>query len=288
VRHNAGRRILDVVHAAARDPFEAGERALERIDEWKEHRHAPVQPSIDEGWEEKFHRLLGKPWPCAAHEEFTSVYDEIVTSLTNRGMRVGRGAYGGWDDGDAALGRTVWCATLHTRPGHVVETGVARGITSRVVLEAFERNDFGHLWSIDIPPLIETDLQAETALAVPQRLRRRWRYLDGSSRRRLPALISILGTVDLFVHDSMHTTRNVGFELTQVASPLRDGGICVVDDVERNSAFARFCRAHGDWRSVAGRADDDRAVIGVARKTSAGVVAPCITEASTVTTSPGR
>jgi len=266
VLRNAGRRVRDVAHAAARNPFEAGERILERVDEWRDNRHPRTQPSIDEAWEEELHGLLGEPWPCAAHEEFGSVYDDIVVSLTSRGMRVGRGAYGGWDDGDAALARTVWCATLHTRPGHVVETGVARGITSRVVLEAFERNDFGHLWSIDIPPLIETDLQAETAVAVPERLRRRWRYLDGSSRRRLPALISILGNIDLFVHDSMHTTRNVAFELTQVASALRVGGLCVVDDVERNSAFARFCRAHGDWRSVAGMADDDRAVIGVARK----------------------
>jgi len=263
---DAGRRVVDVAHAAARNPVEARERVLERIDEWRDHRHAPAQPSIDTSWEEQLHRLLGEPWPCAAHEEFTPVYDDIVGSLTSRGMRVGRGAYGGWDDGDAALARTVWCATLHTRPAHVVETGVARGITSRVVLEAFERNDFGHLWSIDIPPLIETDLQAETALAVPERLRRRWRYLEGSSRRRLPALISILGTIDLFVHDSMHTTRNVAFELTQAGSALRSGGMCVVDDVERNSAFARFCRAHSDWYSMAGIADDGRAVIGVALK----------------------
>jgi hypothetical protein len=257
---------MDVAHAVARDPFEARERIVERIDERRDQRGARDQPSIENAWEEQLHGLLGEPWPCAAHQEFGSVYDDIVASITSRGMRVGRGAYGGWDDGDAALARTVWCATLHTRPSHVVETGVARGFTSRVVLEAFERNGFGHLWSIDIPPLIETDLQVETALAVPDRLRRRWRYLQGSSRRRLPALISILGNIDLFVHDSMHTTRNVAFELTQVGLALRAGGICVVDDVERNSGFAKFCRAHTDWPSTAGMADDQRAVIGVALK----------------------
>jgi predicted O-methyltransferase YrrM len=108
-------------------------------------------------------------------------------------------------------------------------------------------------------------LQAETAIAVPDRLRRRWRYLEGSSRRRLPTLVSTLGRVDLFVHDSMHTTRNVAFELAQIWPALRPGGLVIVDDVERNSAFANFDRAH-NWRAVAGTADDDRAVIGVARK----------------------
>ncbi len=255
-----------MARAVAHDPYEARERVLERLDEWKERRRAPFQPPIVGGWEEEFHGLLGEPWPCPAHDEFSALYQEVMASLTTRGLQVGRGAYGGWDDGDAALARTAWCATLHTRPEHAIETGVARGVTSRMVLEAFERNGFGHLWSIDIPPLIETGLQAETALAVPAGLRRRWRYLAGSSRRRLPGLVSILGTVDLFVHDSMHTTRNVGFELAQVWPALRDGGVVVVDDVERNSAFAAFGGATRDWRAVAGKADDDRAIVGVALK----------------------
>jgi len=263
---DAGRRLAGTARAVAHDPYEARERVLERLDEWKERRRKPSQPPIVGGWEEQFHKFLGEPWPCPAHDEFSGLYQEVMASLTIRGLPVGRGAYGGWDDGDAALARTAWCATLHTQPEHVIETGVARGVTSRVVLEAFERNGFGHLWSIDIPPLIETDLRTETALAVPAGLRRRWRYLAGSSRRRLPGLVSILGTVDLFVHDSMHTTRNVGFELAQVWPALRDGGVVVVDDVERNSAFAAFGAAKADWRAVAGKADDDRAIVGVALK----------------------
>ena len=262
----ASQRFVGVAQAVAHDPYEARERVLERIDEWRGRRHPLAQPTIVDGWEEQVHRLLGEPWPCPAHAEFGGIYDDAVASVTDRGMRVGRGAFGGWDDGDAALARTVWCATLHTRPEHVVETGVARGITSRIVLEAFERNGFGHLWSIDIPPLIETDLAAETAIAVPDSLRRRWRYLEGSSRRRLPALVAVLGRVDLFVHDSMHTTRNVGFELAQIWPALRTGGLAIVDDVERNSAFANFGDAHTDTPTTAGMADDGRAVIGVALK----------------------
>jgi len=42
--------------------------------------------------------------------------------------------------------------------------------------------------------------------------------------------------------------------------------LVVVDDVECNSAFSKFGRAHADWYGVAGMADDARAVIGVARK----------------------
>jgi hypothetical protein len=41
----------------------------------------------------------------------------------------------------------------------------------------------------------------------------RWTYIAGTSRRRLPALLSRLGWIDLFIHDSMHSNRNVVFEL---------------------------------------------------------------------------
>jgi predicted O-methyltransferase YrrM len=266
VLRDASHRFVGVAQAVAHDPYEARERILERLDEWRGRRHPLAQPAIVDGWEEQLHGLLGQPWPCPAHEEFGGIYADAVASLVDRGMRVGRGAFGGWDDGDAALARTVWCATLHTRPENVVETGVARGITSRIVLEAFERNGFGRLWSIDIPPLIETDLQSETASAVPDSLRGRWRYLEGSSRKRLPALVGVLGSIDLFVHDSMHTTRNVGFELDQVWPALRAGGLVVVDDVERNSAFANFSHAHADAPTTAGMADDGRAVLAVAIK----------------------
>lgn len=40
--------------------------------------------------------------------------------------------------------------TLHTRPEVVIETGVAHGVSTRIVLEALTQNDLGHLWSIDL------------------------------------------------------------------------------------------------------------------------------------------
>jgi hypothetical protein len=39
----------------------------------------------------------------------------------------------------------------HLRPDTVVETGVAHGVTSRVIREGLERNRSGHLWSVDLP-----------------------------------------------------------------------------------------------------------------------------------------
>jgi hypothetical protein len=260
-------RVISIGRAAVRDPYEAMQRVLERGSEWNDGRGQPEQLSVRSDWERLFHEQLGQPWPCSAQQDFASMFEDLVVSLAATGLQVGRGAYGGWDDGDAALARAAWCATLHTKPRDVVETGVARGISSRFVLEALERNGSGRLWSIDVPPLLEIGLRDETGLAIPAHLRPRWRYLEGSSRKRLPVLLDVLQHVDVFIHDSMHTTRNVAFELTSVWRYMRPGGVMIIDDIQRNSGFARFASAEGEGIFVAGSADDGRATIGVAIKT---------------------
>jgi hypothetical protein len=47
-------------------------------------------------------------------------------------------------DAEVTLARAVWCAARHVRPEVVIETGVAHGVTSRIVLEALNKNDRGH------------------------------------------------------------------------------------------------------------------------------------------------
>jgi hypothetical protein len=78
-----------------------------------------------------------------------------------------------------------------------------RGVTSRTVLEALERNGHGHLWSIDLPPPLAPALLRQTGIAVPGRLRAGWTYVRGSSRRRLPSLVTELEAIDVFIHDSV-------------------------------------------------------------------------------------
>jgi hypothetical protein len=56
----------------------------------------------------------------------------------------------------------------------------------------------------------------QTGIAVPGRLRAAWTYVRGSSRRRLPSLVTELEAIDIFIHDSMHTTHNLTFELKTV------------------------------------------------------------------------
>jgi hypothetical protein len=268
------RYVSQVVGALARDPAEA----LERVREKRAERHdtrvpwTGYRPSPEA--EQQLHEALGLPWPCPDRDEFAALWPHLTAPLVERGLAVGRGAFGGWDDGDPALVRAAWCLTRHLRPEVVVETGVARGLTTAAVLKALAANGTGHLWSIDLPPLAERELSSETAAAVGLADRSRWTLCAGSSRKVLPDLVRELGQVDLFIHDSMHTSRNVSFELSCVWPHLRPGGGALIDDVERNSAFGRFTASHPDAPAFLRQSDDGDALLGCLLRPEVRVPAP--------------
>jgi len=154
-----------------------------------------------------------------------------------------------WNDGDEGFVRALWCLTRHLKPDKIVETGVAHGVTSRLLLEALERNGKGKLFSIDLPPL-DRALRKQVGIAVGDRFANRWKYIKGSSRRHLPALLSELGQIDLFIHDSLHSEHNVRFEMDLAWAALRPQGALVVDDVDANWGFQSFLDAFSDQESM--------------------------------------
>jgi predicted O-methyltransferase YrrM len=200
---------------------------------------ARVLYEVTEDWAERLHMALGVPWPCEAAASFGHLWDAIVAELTARGARVGIASYARWNDGDRAFGEAIWCLVAHLRPKTVVETGVAHGLTSRVILEGLDRNGSGHLWSVDLPA-VDSALHSEIGMAVPEGMRSRWSYVQGTARRRLPRLLGKLREIDLFVHDSLHTGPNQRFELESAWAALRPEGVAVVDDIDHSLAFPTF------------------------------------------------
>jgi hypothetical protein len=229
-----------------RHPVQGVERARGRIDRRGDMRELatlgkPVSDFYDAvaDWSPRLHALLDLPWPCPAVAPFEQVWDRIVADLVSAGARVGIRSYAGWNDGDKAFAEAIWCIIGHLGPGKVVETGVAHGLTSRVVLEAMERNGRGHLWSIDLPA-VDSALHSEIGMAISRDLRPRWTYVPGTARQQLPRLLDELTEIDVFIHDSLHTGRNQMFELESAWSAMREGAVAVVDDIDHSVAFRAF------------------------------------------------
>jgi predicted O-methyltransferase YrrM len=256
------------------DPSAGCDRILERLAERRERRRPPFPYAASSDWHERLHATMGMPWPCASDDEIDGVWRATLSDLSARGVVTGRGAFAGWDDGGRSLVGAAYCLVRHLRPERVVETGVGHGVTTRFILEALERNGTGRLWSIDLPPLIERRLRTDVGIAVPDRLRGRWTFIRGSSRQRLRPLLVKLGTIDLFVHDSMHTARNLQFELSQAWPALTPGGVAIADDIDFNRAFGTFALRAGVANSLVARHDDTDRLFGFLVNAPAGETIP--------------
>lgn len=151
---------------------------------------------------------------------------------------------------DSILARCCYLICRFLDPAIVVETGVAYGVSSAFILQALEQNGHGALHSVDLPPLRRG--RARTwGVAVPDALKPSWTLHRGPSARVLPGLLEELGKVDVFLHDSLHTRRNMRREFQAVWPRLRTGGVLLADDVERNGAFGELRdKAPGLWRVV--------------------------------------
>ena len=212
---------------------------------------------VSADWERRLHEALGAPYPCGESKAFNELWTSVDASADGG---IGRG-----HDVDRAVARAAWCITRHLAPRRVVETGVARGLSTRVVLEALARNENGHLWSIDLPPVVE-GWHRQVAALVPTALRERWTYVRGSSRRHLPRLLKTIGDIDLFMQTSLLTEPNVRFELDRAWKALRPGGSILAEGINRSRAFPALVRRESPAVWLIGRSDAKPELFGIALK----------------------
>ncbi len=230
----------------ASDPVAGLERVRGRLDRRADARafrraRLPIDSlyPIDPDWLQHLHEAMDWQWPCPSLSQGEQIRAEVMAMFAAMGLPR---THAGWCDGWPCFTKAAWCLVAHLKPLSVVETGVARGVTSRLVLEALARNGAGRLYSIDLPTP-DSRLHAHIAIAVPEHLRGDWELLSGTSRQRLPRLLEELGEIDLFVHDSVHTGRNTLFEIRSAWNALRPGGAILVDDVYQSLAFWQYTDA---------------------------------------------
>ena len=154
---------------------------------------------------------------------------------------------------DSILAHCCYLVCRLLEPEIVLETGVAYGVSSAFILRALQENGHGVLHSIDLPPL-RRKAANYWGIMVDEELEGRWYPHRGSSKWVLPRLLEEIGTLDVFVHDSVHTYRNIVQEFETIWPHLRAGGVIVADDIERNGAFGELQR----WDPAFSRVVQDR------------------------------
>ena len=156
---------------------------------------------------------------------------------------------------------TLYACVRALQPRLVVETGVAHGKSSSLILLALSHNGFGNLVSFDLPPNGKLADGSKTALSgrevgwlVPEYLRSYWnlnlrdsvdglssmfgaRHGTGSDRSR------VAPEIDIFFHDSLHTYSHLSAELKIVKETMSSNCLFLADNMEMDSGrgFEDFC-----------------------------------------------
>ena len=126
-------------------------------------------------------------------------------------------------------------------PSVVFETGVADGVSTRVILEALDENGHGLLDSVDIS-------EDAGELAKKSRAAGRWRLrvlARGHRAGEFKAFLRDANPLDVFLHDSDHRYYWQLFEYREAWKVLRPGGWLLSDDIDASYAFIDFCRSIG-------------------------------------------
>ncbi len=208
------------------------------------------------------HELLDVDWPCPLEESFNEAWSDLGRHMASSGLKVGEG-----HDADANLARVVWCAIRHMDPQRVLETGVARGVTSVLALGAMAQSNggLGRLWSIDLPPMM-SGWHEQSKVLVDEIAWPDWTYIRGSSRRTMASTCASMESIDIFIHDSLHTPQTMKYEFEKAWPFMRAGGLLISDDVEGNSAFVDFVKSRRVEKWFTAPKADKAGMFGVALK----------------------
>jgi len=141
---------------------------------------------------------------------------------------------------DDESGLFLYILCKETKPNHVIETGVAYGQSSMYILQALEENKKGSLHSIDA---VFSPWQTKEMIGavIPSNLKKNWHFNFGSAADKLNNIMTSLGSVDIFLHDSLHTYKNMMFEFETAWPYITNGGFLISDDIGDNNAFHDFC-----------------------------------------------
>jgi predicted O-methyltransferase YrrM len=125
------------------------------------------------------------------------------------------------------------------KPKVILETGVANGHSSSVMLWALSKNGCGELHSID--------LSEDVGRLISPEQKSQWHLhlLDSSGlKKSYLSMLAALPAVDMMIHDSDHSYQWMRFELEGALPRMSKNGVIACDDVHICYGMLDFCRAH--------------------------------------------
>ncbi len=160
--------------------------------------------------------------------------------------------YGKNFDCEEGLAAFLYSYVLTKRPAVIVETGVANGITTNILMKALEKTG-GELHSFDIDPKTQNVYHGKG----------NWSFhlLTRDHESALRNQVQEIRNIDLWIHDSNHGYSWQAFEYSLALESLVEGGVLVSDDIDSSTAWG--FASESEFISSIG-VFDNRKFIGVA------------------------
>lgn len=154
--------------------------------------------------------------------EAKSEYSEIIKQKSMQFPQI-------WNGGEA-LASILYTLVKIYEPEIVLETGVANGISTQMILKKLPGTSTLH--SFDVNP--------DAFNSVPVSANWQHHLINGNNPKKSFAfdIGKINSKVDIWVHDSDHSKYWQTFEYKQALKLLKPGGFLISDDVNTSSAWA--------------------------------------------------
>lgn len=172
-------------------------------------------------------------------DEYPKIDKEIIDDANERAKQVSVQMGG---PGDINL---IYAVSALIDGERFVETGVAYGWSSLVILAAISERSGAKLASVDMPYPNKNN-EKYVGVVVPNELRKQWKIIKEPDRSGLKKAIRFLGGEIDFCHydsDKLYWGRKFAYPILWKA--LRKGGIFISDDIQDNMAFEEFVEGMG-------------------------------------------
>ena len=167
-----------------------------------------------------FHELLLED-VAGLFAEAKTVYAQILESKDMKFPTI-------WNSGEN-LACILYVLTKLLQPKLVLETGVANGLTTDMILKQLPRDSKLHSF----------DVNYETLYSVNKNAGWDWHLIDSNNPKKSfeRHLHSFSEKFDIWIHDSDHSKFWQTFEYKLALNSLRNGGFLVSDDVNTSDAW---------------------------------------------------
>ena len=176
--------------------------------------------------------------------EKISSYSEYLSLFNLRTKKPRNGFFGEIYDLGAGLGFVLFELIETEKPQRVIETGIAAGASSNLILDRLNANGFGDLISVDIT--------SKVGELVEDKFKKRWAIKVLPKMFKRNAFLRILKSNQdaiIFLHDSDHSIHWQIFEISSVVNSIPGIKHILVDDVSLE--FESYVLKNmPDWRLV--------------------------------------